>query len=461
MRRLFGAGGVVLSTALAVGLAAGLWAHMQGQGGATEWFVSPGGAGPGTSEAPFARIQDALNAAAAGDTITVRPGTYVEAIHSVRGGAPDQPIRLRSIDGRGAVVVTATGRVLTVTHPYLTVEGVIFDGQYGTDDTVRIGSDAHAFTLRNAEVRRSSRDLVDIAAPRDVLVEDSLIHHALDARNGRSDAHGIAAGAVQGLTLRTTEIHTFSGDAVQVDPGRSSPGWTGVLIEGCRFWLAPLAAAENGFAAGSVPGENALDTKASADLPRATITIRDTTASGFRAGIIANMAAFNLKENVDALVDRVTVWDSEIAFRLRGPTASAPTGARVTVMNAVVHNVAAAFRYEDDIELLRVWNSTIGLGVERPFLAASSSSDGLDVQNVLILGARPREANRPSNLNVGRDAFVDAAAHDYMPAPGALPVDAGVTIAEVGHDRLGAPRPRGRGYDIGAYERPVSVSEAQ
>ena len=77
--------------------------------------------------------------------------------------------------------------------------------------------------------------------------------------------------------------------------------------------------AENGFAAGAVPGENAMDTKAAAANVRSRITVRDTIASGFRGGLISNMAAFNFKENVDATVDGVTVFDSEIAFRLRGP----------------------------------------------------------------------------------------------------------------------------------------------
>ena len=106
-----------------------------------------------------------------------------------------------------------------------------------------------------------------------------------------------------------------------------------MTIEGCRIWLAPLATVENGSAVGSVPGENAVDTKASSSFPRSRITIRNTEAYGFKWATTGNnIAAFNLKENVDATVDRVTVYDSEIAFRLRGP-------AFVAVQNAVVHDV--------------------------------------------------------------------------------------------------------------------------
>jgi hypothetical protein len=239
----------------------------------------------------------------------------------------------------------------------------VFDGQYGADDTIRVTSAGSNLVLRDVEVRRSTKDLIDIGAPQHVLIEGSLIHHALNAAAGRTDAHGIVAAAVHDLVVRNTEIHTFSGDGVQIDPARSTPGWSDVTLDGDRIWLAPLPAAENGFAAGTVPGENAVDTKASANYPRATMEIRNTTAFGFRNGLIPNMAAFNLKENVDVTVDRVTVYDSEIAFRTRG---GAP-GAWVTAKNAVIHNVTTAFRYEDNIERLRIWNATVGANVTRAF----------------------------------------------------------------------------------------------
>ena len=64
---------------------------------------------------------------------------------------------------------------------------------------------------------------------------------------------------------------------------------------------------------GHYRGENGVDTKASDQLPRATLTIRNTTAWGFQSlGLIGNMAAFNLKENISATLDRVTVFDSGV-----------------------------------------------------------------------------------------------------------------------------------------------------
>ena len=98
-------------------------------GPSDEWFVTPGGTGDGSSGNPFGRIQHALDVAQPGHVITIRPGTYSERLSAVRGGVPGQPIVLRSAAGRGSVLVTSAGRVLTVSHPYVAVEGLVIDGQ--------------------------------------------------------------------------------------------------------------------------------------------------------------------------------------------------------------------------------------------------------------------------------------------------------------------------------------------
>src|SRR5690606_9737775 len=116
----------------------------------------------------------------------------------------------------------------------------------------------------------------------------------------------------------------------------------------------------------------------------------DTVASGFRDSLIGNAAAFNMKENVVARFDRVTVHDSEIAFRVRGATSERPRGARVAIDNAVVYDVDTAVRYEDglaagDVTLRHV---TIGGDVGAPFDDQSALGEASVVaENVLVLGA--------------------------------------------------------------------------
>lgn len=407
--------------------------------------------GPGDS---YASVSAALAAAGDGDVVIVRAGTYEETLETSAAGV--------TLRGEAGAVLTAEGRVLRIRHPRFTLEEIVVDGQYGAQDAVVIDDAADDTTLRRVEIRRSGRDCVDIRAPQGVRIEASQIHHCLWSRAAdcadpscRDDAHGIVLSRARDVRVLDTEIHTFSGDAIQAN-GRDTeaPVWTDLHIEGCTFWLGPLETAEGGFAAGVVPGENALDTKTSDTVAEpAQVTIVDTVAFGFGGGLIGNMAAYNLKENVAVTLDGVDVRDSEIAFRLRGATGSRPRGAVVTVYDAVVHDVATAVRYEDAIDTVTLRNVTFGAGIERAF---DDQSEGgtIDARNLLVLAdALPAAAAGPSNLAVDASAFEDAPGGDHRLAEGSPAIDAGETLDGPGADRAGVPRPVGAAWDIGAHER--------
>jgi hypothetical protein len=405
---------------------------------AAVWFVAVGGTGDGSAAAPFGSVQAALDVAQPGDLVEVAAGVYTQAIATKRAASAALPITVR---GTGGVVVRLAGRVLTVAHPYHVFEKLAFDAQYADADAVRIETAGTGTVLREVEVSRATRDCVDLISPAGVLIENSKIHHCLNAAGGRTDAHGIVGAAVKDLIVRDTEIHTFSGDALQFDPDRLVPQWDNVLVENCTLYLVPLPAPENGFAAGAVPGENAIDTKVPAGM-KSRLTVRNTTAYGFRGGLIGNMAAFNLKEGVVAELDRVTIYASEIGLRLRAP-------AEVRVQNAVIYDATTAVRYEDNIVTPKLYSSTIGRDVTTAFVEASSDATVFDAKNVLVLAAAlPPEV---TGLAVDASVFRDAANHDYRLVEGTMPIDRGVTV-DVTTDRDGVERPQGSAHDVGAFE---------
>ena len=408
---------------------------------ARDWFVAAGGTGDGSMAAPFGTIQRGLDAAMPGDVVRVAAGTYSAAMQTVRAGSADAPITVR---GEAGAIVSLAGRILTVSHAYHVFEQLELDAQYADQDAVRIETAGTATVLRDVEVRRAQRDCVDMGSPSGVLFERCHIHHCLNATGGRTDAHGIVGAAVRDLTIRDTRIHTFSGDALQFDPGRTIPAWDNIIVEGCTLWLEPLPSAENGFAAGTVTGENAIDTKVPAG-STSHLIVRNTTAYGFRSGLLTNMAAYNMKEGVVADLDRLTIYDSEIALRLRAP-------ATVRVTNAVIYDVLVGVRYEDNIVAPKLYNSTIGAQVTNPFVEASSSATVIDGRNVLVLGASlPGELAGEGSVAVDASSFRDVGGNDYHLMVGSPAIDRGVTI-DVAMDRDGVSRPQGAMHDVGAFE---------
>lgn len=420
---------------------------------ATAWaqdFYVDATAGPGGSGSmgsPFVEIQQALDVAAAGDVIHVLPGSYAP-IATVVDGTGAAPITVQG-EPAGDAVVQASGTALEAHHEYHTFQGLVLDGGYGAADAVDADG-ANFLELFDVEVRRAGGDCIDLHTVEGVLIANSRIHHCVaDDAGVAVDAHGITGDSVFGLELRDTEVYLFSGDAVQLSPPRLP--WDDLLIRRCVLWSGALDEDAGGLPSGTVIGENALDTKVGAELDGQgsppSVEVEDTVVYGFR-DFISNQAAFNLKEDVDVRVNRVTVYDSELAFRLRGP-------ALVRVQNAVVHSVDAAVRYEDGLSGAAILASTFGGGVTAAFVDGGGDPPvDLVVENLLVLGAAtPDEAAAgTANLAVGAEVFVDAAAHDYHLIAGTEPVDAGVDIDGVMLDRDGTFRPVGPALDVGAYE---------
>ena len=81
-------------------------------------------------EVPLGRIQQALDAAEAGDVVSDRT-RYLPGIHPhcAERRARAHQSTIRASGGLGSVVVSVAGRVLTVAHASLVVDGLVLDGR--------------------------------------------------------------------------------------------------------------------------------------------------------------------------------------------------------------------------------------------------------------------------------------------------------------------------------------------
>ncbi len=403
----------------------------------------------GALEKPFHRLQRAIEKAHPGDVIQVSPGVY-NPIHSVRHGHKEKRIQLIA-KHRRKVVVQAKGRALDVKHSYHTFKGIVFDGGYGPRQVVR-AKGADYLQLIDVEVKRGTPNCLVLGAIQHVLIENSEIHHCIKPFNPEenADSHGITGSSVFDLVIRDSQIYLVTGDAIQFSPSRSA--WDDIRIEGSLLWSGKLDESVNGWAQGQRIGENAIDTKVGKSAlngkgKRPKIMVVDTTAFGWK-GVISNQGVFNIKENVYAVFDRVTVYGSEIGFRLRSP-------ALVRVQNAVIYDVEWGFRLEGGIRGSQVFNSTIGGEISRkPFIFKGGVPRNFVMKNVLFLNLSPPTflQSHFSNRVVEEEAFVDAKGHNYQLRPSSPAINAGESLALVGMDRVGNPRPYGKQYDIGAFE---------
>lgn len=389
-----------------------------------------------------------------GDTVLLRrDSNWDQPLTLSDSGSGDQPIHVHAF-GEGQDPIVSR---LTIDGSHYVFSDFVVDRRGLSGDAVRVRN-AKNVELREMEIRNGVSDGIDAYGADGLLVEGLRIHHFLAGSFvDQKDAHGIVVSDTRGVTIRDTEIHHVSGDSFQADPDRDRQVTTDILIEGCHFWTAPLVEDfGDHWLAGQRPGENAIDTKmVKSDwdsIERMKITVRDVVAHGWVADdYISNRAVFNMKEKIDAVFDGVTVFDSEIGFRLRGGRGNAD----VMIKNAVMYDLEKAVRAEDDLENLIVLNTTFGNEIDQ-VLQFAGGSGGIGSwewkNNALLASALPSVVTDPSNRLATSDDFLDASANKYRLAQGASLIDSGTEDSRVAIDRIGVPRPQGNAIDVGAFE---------
>jgi len=117
------------------------------------------GASPTT---PLATIQAALEKAGPGTTINLAPGVYREEPTTVRDGAPGAPITIKGPEtgtdraGRYQAVLYGTGRIFSIDHSWITLDGFTIDGQE------RLGGVPYSTDLRSIDAwKQSIQDRVE------------------------------------------------------------------------------------------------------------------------------------------------------------------------------------------------------------------------------------------------------------------------------------------------------------
>lgn len=359
---------------------------------AATYYVSTAGsdANPGTEAKPFRTVTKGVKGLKPGDTLTVKSGTYAEALQNVipRGTSWEKPVTVAAYPGHTVTLKPKAGtdRVLLFSKAgpqYVEIRGLILDAANIDYNAVHITNGASHVRLRDAEVKNAPQQGI-------LATYNSGYNQFIRVKvhdNGETDFdHGLYLASAHNLVEHSTIYR--------------NAGW------GLHVFC------DKGY--GSTNGNTIRNNK-----------VYENARLGQRGGGIllssgdGNAAYNNL------------VWGNKA------------TGIRVAFNNvtqaAVYHNV--------------VYGNTLA-GIEVGAASQQAQvRNNISYQNggkaLLDSGAGTVASHNLLNVN---PQFVNAAAQDFRLQSGSPAVNKGLTLAAVPKDFAGVTRPQGGSSDIGGYE---------
>ncbi|MBF5042672.1 DUF1565 domain-containing protein [Aggregicoccus sp. 17bor-14] len=319
-----------------------------------EWVVSPAGndSGAGSEAAPFRTIGKAVSVAGPGERITVKAGTYAEAVAlegNVRAGTAAAPIRLQG-EGMPKIIPASGGSALvTIAKPYWQLDGFDVDVKSQARFAVAFTGATTGSSISGSEVHHGALGggITTYANATGATIENNHIHHFV--RSGQ-DSHGVVIQpSSKNITVRNNRIHDNSGDAVQcIGPeGFSSlPPADGVVIQGNEMYAN---------------FENAVDIKTCKNVKVVSNEMHDFTTYGGCAVVVHMSASDVLLEDND-----ISNVGKAIAI---GGNHEGPVPTRVLVRRNRIRNVVKdstrdgdAIRLENSEAAQVVNNTMVGVG---------------------------------------------------------------------------------------------------
>jgi hypothetical protein len=416
---------------------------------ATTYYVATTGndGNAGTSAAPWATLQHAVDTIAAGDTILVESGTYA-GCRIGNPGTPTSPKTLEAAPG-AAVLINAPGpdnkhnSDIEVENFSFTMTDWVVEGlevanapNYGID--VRV---TERITVRGNHVHNSTMTGIFTAFSDHILIEFNQTDH-----NGE---HGIyQSNSSVYPTIHANNSHDnadsgihMNGDISQIPPTGSPTGLVQyATVEGNVIW-------NNGMGGGSGINCDGVD-----DSLISNNLLFNNYASGISLYAIdgAHGSSNNMVFNNTIVMARNSRFAVNIPYD--GGGKKPPVGNQVennilytpdTAEGSVViyEPNASGFVSDYNVVVKRFSanndNSLIGL--------AKWQSYGYDTHSVVTTPA---------------ELFVDPATGNFQLKSGSPAIGAGTTLTQVPVDILGVTRPAGA-YDIGCYQTPATPSLAR
>lgn len=208
-------------------------------------WVAPGGrSGDGSSSAPYATIQQAIDAARAGTAIMARAGTYNENVLIQRdtSGTPGAPIWLISVDGpqRAHIVAPDNSKLSAITAGG--VQNFVVQGFWitGGKNGIQFSQDGYGFdkmirniVIRGNRIENTIKDGIKVNGGENVFVDDNetrmtndegidfvaIVHGSItnnDVGNNTGPDGIFAKGGSQDILIAKNHVHDVSADGIAI-----------------------------------------------------------------------------------------------------------------------------------------------------------------------------------------------------------------------------------------------------
>jgi parallel beta-helix repeat protein len=436
-----------------VGLAAGAVALcLAGTSAATTYYVATGGndSASGSSFAPWATLQHAVETIAPGDTILVRSGSYA-GCRIRNSGTVSLPKTLARDIGATPVINTPGPQN---SHTSL----IEIENGSGTEVTDWI--------VDGFEVANSPHHGIDIRITNRITIRNCYAHHSAQASSGDgiflafsshpllennevafNTEHGIYdSNSADYPTIRGNRSHNNSGGGIQLNADYSSKCPCGTTV---RDGIISFALVEN-----NVIYENGTNGGSG-------INADGVDDSVFRNNLLYNNHAFGISLfSTDGShgSSRNKVYNNTIVQALDGRwclnipkskgNGGSPTG------NVAKNNIFYTERA--DKGSIDVYSTASGVLQSDYNVVVNrfSTNGGTSVTSTLAQW-QALGLDTHSFVSTAASLFVDAANNNYQLRTGSPAVDAGTNLSpDVVADITGLARPQHAGYDIGCYEQP-------
>jgi parallel beta-helix repeat protein len=396
--------------------------------------------GDGSLENPWLTLQHAVEQALPGDRILVRAGEY-EGCRIERSGAPGLPITLQAAPGE-AVVISAPG--LENKHES-NIEIETWEGDGRVAHWIISG-----FEVRNAPGWGIDSRGSEEGHNEDILIRNNRVHH-----NGlASEDTGIFAAFSDHVTIENNESYANGEHGIYVN--NSSDNFiirgnhlhdnaaAGVHLNGDAS-MGGDGMMSTGLIEGNVIHDNGVEGGAAINMDGVedTLVVNNLLYRNHASGI----AIF--QQDGAACSRRNKIWFNTVLMPDDGRWALIINGQNCAD-NEIFNNILLSDHS---------WRGSINLATgEAPGLQSDFNivSDRLTVDDgesvMTLVEWQTLRYDAHSFLATAEELFVSAADDDYGLRLGSPAVDAGQEIPGVTVDIVGAVRPSGGGYDIGAYE---------